>query len=131
MLSTKGNIDIIDITSLISERLREVNLKEGFVNIFIGGSTAGITTIEYEDGLIDDLKEALIRLFPTDKEYKHNLKWGDGNGFSHIMSSFIKTSLTVPFLNSAFLLGPWQQVIFIDFDVRPRKRKIILQFVGN
>ncbi len=129
-ISTKGVCDVIDITPLIEAELKKLDISEGNVLIFIPGSTAGVSTIEYEPNLIKDLKEAFERLIPQNKKYHHSLTWGDDNGFSHIRSTFLKTSLQVPFKDKKLLLGTWQQIVLIDFDNRARIRNFILQFIG-
>jgi len=130
-LKTKGNTDIIDITSEVEKELMDTNLGSGIVTIFLPGATGGITTIEYESGLIEDIKSVFEKLVPRWIEYKHNLAWQDGNGHSHIRASLLGPSLTIPFVQKKLLLGRWQQIIFIDFDVRPRSRELILQFIGG
>jgi secondary thiamine-phosphate synthase enzyme len=129
-LNTKGNSDIIDITGIIEDMLSQCNYNEGQSTIFIPGSTAALTTIEYEPGLLKDLPEFLDTILPANKNYYHDLTWHDGNGHAHLRSALIKTSLTVPFKNGKLLLGTWQQILLIDFDNRPRKRKIICQIIG-
>ena len=128
---TNGNVDIIDITDKVAELLRESQPNNGIVTVFVPGSTGAITTIEYEPGLIEDLKNTLERMMPQGIEYKHNLRWGDGNGHSHVRSAMLGTSLTVPFSNKKLLTGTWQQIVFIDLDVRPRSRRIIVQIMGE
>jgi len=128
---TQGNTDIIDITDDVQRALKEANLKEGTITVFVPGATGAVTTIEYESGLIEDLTSAVERIAPLGMEYKHNLKWGDGNGHSHVRASLIGPSVTIPFSNAKLMLGTWQQIVFIDFDVRPRTRKIILQIIGD
>jgi len=130
-LDTKGNSDIIDITSIIGDLLNESDYSEGQVTIFVPGSTAAITTIEYEPGLLKDLPEFLDEIIPANRNYHHDQTWHDGNGHAHLRSALIKTSLTVPFKQGRLLLGTWQQLIFIDCDNRPRKRRIVVQFIGN
>lgn len=131
--STKGNNDIVDITYEVEEKLRETKLEEGSVLLFVPGSTAAITTMEYEPGQIQDLKEIAEKLIARNKTYAHNhsLSGSDGNAHSHLRASLFKPDLTVPFQNSELLLGTWQQIVFLDFDVYPRKRKIVLQFTGQ
>lgn len=129
--TTKGNNEIKDLTGPIEQRLTANRLKEGIVILFIPGSTAGLTTIEYESGLVHDLSLALERLIPSNIPYKHDERWGDGNGYAHVRHALIGSSLTIPFSNGRLELGTWQQIIFIDFDNRPRTRKIILQFIGE
>ena len=131
LLQTKGNVDIIDITGQTGRALRETDLKDGIVTIFTPGSTCAVTTIEYEPGLVEDLAVALERIAPQNIEYKHNLKWGDGNGHSHVRASLLGPSVTIPFSNSTLLLGRWQQIVFIDLDNRPRSRRLIVQIIGN
>ena len=128
---TNGNVDIIDITDKVAELLRESQPKDGIVTVFVPGSTGAITTVEYEPGLIEDLKNALERTMPQGIEYKHNIRWCDGNGHSHVRSAMLVTSLTVPFSNKKLLTGTWQQIVFIDLDVRPRSRRIIVQIMGE
>jgi secondary thiamine-phosphate synthase enzyme len=130
-LSTKGNTDIIDITDKVSRLIEESEIKSGVVTIFVPGSTGGLTTVEYEPGLIKDLKEVFEELFPYKKNWAHNATWGDGNGASHIRASMLGPSLTVPFVDGEMTLGTWQQIIFIDFDVRSRTRKLIVQIMGE
>lgn len=130
-LSTQGNCDVIDITRDVAGLVSETGLSSGTVTVFVSGSTAGITTIEFEDGAVGDLKRSFERLLPEGLEYKHNEKWGDGNGHSHIRASWLGPSLTVPLHNSELLLGTWQNIIFVDFDNRPREREIILLVTGE
>jgi len=128
---TKGNTDIIDITPQVDQKLTDSGLKDGSVLIFVSGATGALTTIEYEPGLVKDLSDALERLAPRGLEYEHNLRWGDGNGHSHIRASFLGPSLTVPFAGGKLMLGTWQQIIFIDLDNRSRTRKLIVQITGE
>jgi secondary thiamine-phosphate synthase enzyme len=132
-ISTQGNNDVVDITYEVEEKLVETKMEEGSVLLFVTGSTAAITTMEYEPGQIQDLKETVERLVPRNKNYAHNhsMSGSDGNAHSHLRASLIKSDLTVPFQNGELLLGTWQQIVFIDFDIYPRKRKIILQFTGE
>lgn len=130
-LKTKGNNEIYDITSQVQESLKDLNLKDGIVTVFVPGSTAGITTIEYESGAVSDLKDAFERLMPRDIPYEHNKRWGDGNGFSHVRAAFCKASLTIPFINHRLVHGTWQQIVLVDFDNRTRERRIILQIMGE
>ncbi len=128
---SKGDADIIDITTQVQGELEGVKLKDGIVTIFIPGSTAGLTTIEHEPGLVSDFKKMVERLIPQNINYSHDMRWHDGNGHSHIRSSIIGPSLTVPFSNRQLLLGSWQQIVLIDFDNRPRSRKVLLQIMGD
>jgi secondary thiamine-phosphate synthase enzyme len=129
-IETKGFNDIHDITSPVADFVKKLPFSEGSVIIFVPGSTGGVTTIEFESGVIDDLKDAFERLIPQTIEYRHNLRWGDGNGFSHVRSAICKTSLTVPFMANKPLTGTWQQIVFIDFDNRKRHRRLIFQASG-
>lgn len=129
--TTKGNCDIVDITGKIQAQLDKSSLKDGIVNITAIGSTAGITTCEYEEGLIQDLKDFFEEIAPSKKTYHHDRAWGDGNGHSHLRASLLGPSLTLSFLSGKLVLGTWQQIIFIDFDNRPRKRTANLQFLGE
>ena len=129
-LSTGGNADVIDLTPKINEKLKTSKIKNGIVTVSIIGSTGAITTCEYESGLVQDIKEIFDKLIPAG-HYNHDQAWGDGNGHSHLRSSLVGPSLTVPFVNKELVLGTWQQVIFIDFDNRQRQRKIVLQFLGE
>lgn len=130
-LSTKGNIDIIDITNDVRNEIKKSKIQSGIVTVFIPGSTGGITTIEYEPGLVEDVKEFYSKLIPYGKDYAHHNTWGDDNGSSHIQSMLQKTSLTVPFNDRKLLSGQWQQIVFIDFDTRPRDRTLVLQIIGD
>ncbi len=129
-LQTRGHTHIIDITEQVSELLAQNQFQEGQVTVFVPGSTGGLTTIEYEPGLLQDLPEFLETIIPAGKRYHHDATWHDGNGYAHLRAALIKPSLTVPFANGRLLLGTWQQIIFIDFDNRPRSRKLIVQFLG-
>lgn len=131
-LSTKGNNDIVDITYNVQEKLRHSQMEEGSVMLFVPGSTAGLTTMEYEPGQIQDLKEVIDALIPRDQQYAHNhsLSGSDGNAHSHLRASLIGPQLSIPFKDSELLLGTWQQIVFIDFDIYPRERKIIVQIQG-
>ena len=130
-LSTNGDCDVLDITKSVEGAVRESSISSGTVTVFVPGSTAGITTIEYESGAISDLKEIFSKLVPENEFYAHNARWGDGNGHSHIRASLLGPSLSVPFQSSKLITGTWQQVILVDFDNRPRNREIILQIVGE
>ncbi len=130
-IQTKGHCDIIDITGQVSQAVRESQAKTGTVTVFVGHSTCGITTVEYEPGLVADLKAAFERLAPQGIGYDHDQRWGDGNGFSHVRASLLGASLVIPFVDSGLLLGTWQQVVLIDFDNRSRTRKIFLQLFGE
>ena len=130
-LNTKGFTDIIDITPEVRAIINKRRLSEGQVTIFVGGSTGGVTTIEYEPGLLKDLPEALEKIAPTGKSYHHDRTWGDGNGFSHVRATLTGPSLTVPFTGGQLTLGTWQQIVILDFDNRSRSRDIIVQLIGE
>ena len=130
-IQTRGNCDIIDITSEVAEKVNESAISDGTVTLFITGSTAGITTIEYEPRLVTDFKNMWDRIIPQNLPYEHDKTWGDGNGHSHVRASMLGASLTIPFVNKRLTLGTWQQIVFIDFDNRPRSRKLMLQIMGE
>ena len=130
-LSTKGDTDIINITAETASAVLNTGLKNGSVTIFVPGSTGGITTVEYEPGLVDDLKAFFEKIAPKSGAYQHNIKWKDGNGYSHVRASFLGPGITVPFIDNKMQLGRWQQIIFIDFDNRPRDREVIIQIIGE
>ena len=131
LLSSKGENDIIDITNNVNRILLESQLKNGIVTLFVVGSTAAITTIEYEQGLQRDFPSMLERIAPKGIEYEHDNTWHDGNGHAHVRASLIGPSLTIPFINGETSLGTWQQIVFVEMDTRSRKRKIIVQLIGN
>ena len=130
-INTRGNCDIKDITGEVENIIHKSNLYEGNVLIFAGGSTAGITTIEYEPGLLKDYPDFFNRVAPVNIRYEHDNTWHDGNGHSHVRAALQGASLTVPFNQRSLLLGTWQQIIFIDFDNRNRKREVIVQITGK
>ncbi len=130
-IETNGETDLIDITSEVAKGVADSGITSGTVTVFVPGSTAGVTTIEYESGAISDFREAIDRIAPKDIEYHHDARWGDGNGYSHVRAALQGASLTVPFASSSLLLGTWQQIIVVDFDNRPRSREIILQIIGE
>ncbi|MEW6455426.1 MAG: secondary thiamine-phosphate synthase enzyme YjbQ [Acidobacteriota bacterium] len=130
-LQTKGFCDVKDITEEISDLVKKYGVKNGHVLIFVAGSTGGLTTIEYEPNLIKDFKEIIEKIIPSSKSYHHDSTWGDGNGFSHLRASLIGSSLVVPISEGKLLLGTWQQIVFIDFDNRPRRREIKVQISGE
>lgn len=129
-VSTEGNADIIDITAQVAGLVRSSSVSSGTATVFVAGSTAAITTIEFESGAVSDLKAAFERLAPERIEYAHNARWGDGNGHSHVRAAVMGASFSVPFSNSRLLLGTWQQIVLADFDNRPRTREIIVQTTG-
>ena len=129
--TTSAGTDILDLTSDIVAFLDESGIQDGQLLVFTPGSTAGITTVEYEGGAISDLARAFEELAPEGAEYRHNLRWGDGNGYSHVRAALLGPSLTLPVVAGAPELGTWQQVILCDFDNRPRRRRIVLQAMGE
>ena len=129
--NTTADTDIIDITPEVAERVRGSGIEQGFVNLFVPGSTGALTTIEFESGAISDLKDAIERMAPKDIPYAHNLRWGDGNGYSHVRAALLGPSLQVPIIAGNLALGTWQQIVLCDFDNRPRQRRVLLQLVGE
>lgn len=128
--STTAGTDVIDITRPVAEKVAEAGIADGLALIFTPGSTAAVTTIEYESGAVRDLIEAIEYLAPKDMEYRHDVRWGDGNGYAHVRSALLGPSLTVPVMNGHLALGTWQQIVLIDFDNRPRKRQVTVQASG-
>lgn len=130
-VQSKPDVDIIEITGEVSKAVQESRMRSGIVTIFVSGSTASITTTEFEPNLNSDLEKAIERLVPSNIEYKHKETWGDDNGKSHVRASLFKPNLTVPFKDKKLLLGRWQNLVLIDFDVPARKREIVLQIMGE
>jgi secondary thiamine-phosphate synthase enzyme len=130
-LKTRGHGDVLDITPKVARLLDSSGLGEGVVTVFAPGATAGVTTIEYEPGLIQDLQRAFEGVAPQDIPYAHNERWGDGNGHSHVRASMLGPSLSVPFSKGTMILGTWQQIVVVDFDNRPRRREIVVQIMGE
>lgn len=130
-LNTQGHADMVDLTPHVERVVDESQISQGLVTIFTPSSTSSVTTIEYESGALEDLRKALDEIAPVDREYRHNLRWGDGNGHAHLRSALMKTSFSVPIVNGRMTLGTWQQILFIDFDVRPRTRSLLVQILGN
>jgi secondary thiamine-phosphate synthase enzyme len=130
-LSTRGRCDIHDITDLVRDHVAASGVASGTVTVFVPGSTGGLTTIEYEPGLLKDLPELMEKLIPSDRPYEHDKTWHDGNGFSHLRSAMIGPDITVPFVSGKLTLGTWQQIVFLDFDNRSRRRKLIVQIIGE
>ena len=130
-VSSNGENDMIDITHQIDEAMKATILQDGIVTIFVPGSTAAVTTIEYEPGLKKDFPKMLARIAPSQIEYEHDNTWHDGNGHSHVRASLIGPSLTVPFKNKDLMLGTWQQIVLLEMDTRSRERKIVVQMVGD
>lgn len=129
--STTGETDILDLTAELRDNLARSGVRNGQVVVFVPGSTGAVTTIEYERGVLDDLKDAIDRVAPRDIQYAHDARWGDGNGYSHVRAALLGPSLSVPVVDGAMTLGTWQQVVLIDFDNRPRNRRVIQQVIGE
>ncbi|MDH5695737.1 MAG: secondary thiamine-phosphate synthase enzyme YjbQ [Dehalococcoidia bacterium] len=130
-LQSKGHCDIIDITPEVQQQLAETDMGNGTVTLFVSGSTAGLSTIEFESGLLSDFQSMWERNVPRDITYKHDRAWGEGNGYSHVRASLLGASLVIPFNDKRLALGTWQQIVLVDFDNRPRSRQIILQIMGE
>jgi secondary thiamine-phosphate synthase enzyme len=130
-IDTEGFNDTRDLTEFVEGAVRDSKLSNGIATIFVPGSTAGITTIEFEDGAVSDLSKAIERISPENIPYSHNQRWGDGNGFSHVRAAIIGPSTSVPVCNGRLQLGTWQQIVLVDFDNRPRSRTVIVQLVGE
>lgn len=130
-IKTRGRSDIIDITDRVVEKLHSAQIINGSLLLFIPGSTAALTTIEAESGLMNDLRSAIERIAPETITYEHDRRWGDGNGYAHVRAALIGPSLNIPVINKRIFLGTWQQIILLDFDNRPRNREIILQIIGE
>jgi len=130
-LQTKGDCDIIDITPQVEQEVAEAGINSGVVTLFVTGSTAGITTIEFESGLLSDFQDTWQRIVPKNIPYKHDRAWGEGNGYSHIRASLLGASLVIPLNDKRLTLGTWQQIVLVDFDNRPRSRQVVLQIMGE
>ncbi|HYB59637.1 MAG TPA: secondary thiamine-phosphate synthase enzyme YjbQ [Candidatus Acidoferrales bacterium] len=130
-LDTSGGVQVIDVTNQVGQLLAESNLNNGLATVFVPGSTATVTTIEYEPGLVADIKQAFDRIAPREARYEHDKRWHDGNGHAHVRAAFLKPSVTIPFSDGALMLGTWQQLVFIELDVRPRNRTVVVQFIGE
>ena len=128
---SRGEGDVIDLTAQLQEVLAQAGLKNGVLTLFVPGSTGAVTTIEYEPGLVIDIKNTLERIAPKGAVYEHEKRWHDGNGHSHVRASLIGPSLSIPFIDGRLTLGTWQQVVFIELDIRPRYRKLIVQMMGE
>jgi secondary thiamine-phosphate synthase enzyme len=129
-MSTTAGTDILDLTPQVQEMVGNTGVAQGLVQLFISGSTAALTTIEYESGVVNDLRSAIERLFPQDIPYEHDRRWGDGNGYAHVRAAFLKPDLTIPLADGQLALGTWQQIVLLDFDNRPRRRRIRGQVLG-
>lgn len=130
-LDTRGDADMQDITSDITHCVSQSGLKNGIVTVFCPSSTSGVTTIEYESGCLSDLGRLFDEIVDPNRHYAHDARWGDGNGHSHVRAALLKASLTVPFVNGRLTLGTWQQIIYVDFDNRPRRRELVVQILGE
>ncbi len=130
-LSTRGHADIHDITDRVQATLASSGLQNGVATVFCPSSTSALTTIEYESGCLSDLRRLFDEILPAQRDYAHNARWGDGNGHSHVRAALLGPSLTVPFVNGRLTLGTWQQIIYVDFDIRPRRRELIVQMIGE
>ncbi|GAB4230617.1 MAG: secondary thiamine-phosphate synthase enzyme YjbQ [Acidobacteriota bacterium] len=131
VLPTKGFCHVVDVTEAVQQKVEESGIRRGLVTVFVVGSTAGVTTVEYEPGLVNDLEELFNRLVPPTLEYHHEMTWHDGNGFSHVRASLLKPSLTIPLANGRLRLGTWQQIVVLDFDNRSRQREVAVQVMGE
>jgi secondary thiamine-phosphate synthase enzyme len=129
-IPTTGQGDARDITEKVAEAVTKSGLRSGIATVFVVGSTAGVTTIEFEPGAVTDLNGVFEKLAPRHGEYRHHLQWGDDNGSSHVRAALLGPSLTVPFVDAALTLGTWQQVMLLEFDTRPRRREIVIQVLG-
>jgi len=130
-IRTRGHCDIIDITRQVAAEVESSGIKDGIVTLFVPGSTAAISTIENESGLLQDFKAMWDRNVPTGIPYAHDRAWGEGNGYSHVRASLLGASLTIPVVNRRMTLGTWQQIVLVDFDNRPRSREVVLQIMGE
>jgi secondary thiamine-phosphate synthase enzyme len=130
-LTTRGEGDVADLTDAVVRVVLESNLSSGIITIFCPSATSALTTIEYEQGCVEDLQRLFNELVPPNRDYAHNARWGDGNGHSHVRAALLKPSLTVPFIEGQLTLGTWQQIVYVDFDNRPRHRNLITQIIGE
>jgi secondary thiamine-phosphate synthase enzyme len=129
-ISTTAGTDILDLTEPVSGKVAQTGVADGLLTLFISGSTAALSTIEFESGVVNDLRAAIQRLFPQDLPYEHDRRWGDGNGYAHVRAAFLKPSLSIPIAGGNLLLGTWQQIVLLDFDNRPRQRRVQGQVMG-
>jgi secondary thiamine-phosphate synthase enzyme len=130
-IETRGHHQVLDLTGAARDVVREYGYTDGTLTLFVPGSTAGLTTIEFEEGALQDLEDVFDRIVPMEASYHHNARWGDGNGHSHVRAALMGPSLTVPFAAGQLLLGTWQQIVVIDFDNRPRSRRILMTLIGE
>ncbi len=129
-LATTAETDVLDLTSLVQQKIAAAAIDDGLLTLFTPGSTAALTTIEFEPGVVNDLKKAINRLIPRDNAYEHDRRWGDGNGYSHVRAALFKPDLTIPIASRRLTLGTWQQIVLLDFDNRPRERTVRGQIMG-
>jgi secondary thiamine-phosphate synthase enzyme len=129
-VKTTAGTDILDLTAAVTAQVKQTGVAEGLLTLFISGSTAALSTIEFESGVVNDLRAAIERLFPQDIPYEHDRRWGDGNGYAHVRAAFLKPSLGIPLAEGRLQLGTWQQIVLLDFDNRPRQRRIQGQVMG-
>jgi secondary thiamine-phosphate synthase enzyme len=130
-LSTRGNADIHDITDQLAKLISNSGLASGTATVFCPSSTSALTTIEYESGALSDLRRLFEEIVPSNREYAHDARWHDGNGHSHVRAALLGPSLTIPFVEGQLTLGTWQQIIYLDFDNRPRQRRLVVQLMGE
>ena len=130
-LRTQGEAQILDITREVSQAIRSSGVKDGIVTVFCPSATSGVTTIEFESGAVSDFRRLFDEIIAPNRDYQHNLRWGDGNGHSHVRAALLGPSLTVPFVNQQMTLGTWQQIVYVDFDNRPRRRSLVVQMMGE
>jgi len=130
-LRTQGNGEVHDVTGEVADAVRTSGLNDGIATVFVQGSTGAVSTVEYEPGLVADLRDYFDRAVPPDIPYQHDRRWHDGNGHSHVRATLLGPSLTVPFVQGRLTLGTWQQIVFVDFDVRPRNRTLVVQAMGE
>ena len=131
LLKTQGNAQVIDITAQVAQTIREGGLLNGIVTVFCPSATSGLTTIEFEGGVVRDFQRLFDEIVAPNREYMHNLKWGDGNGHSHVRAALLGPSLTIPFVDRQMTLGTWQQIVYVDFDNRARQRNLVVQMIGE
>ncbi len=131
VLKTTGNGQVLNITEAVQSVVHESGLRDGIVTVFCPSATSAVTTIEYESGAVRDFQRLFEQIAPSDQEYSHNYRWGDNNGHSHVRAALLGPSLTVPFVAGRLALGTWQQIVFVDFDVRSRQRRLIVQMIGE
>lgn len=129
-IATRGNGQVVDITQAVRDAVREAGIEDGLATVFVTGSTAGVTTLEFEPGLVEDLTTAFERLYPRELVYRHHERWGDDNGHSHVRAAMLGPSLAVPVVGGELILGTWQQIVLVDFDTRPRRREYVVQLTS-